>query len=135
MPLIPWNDRLSVGIESIDEQHKILLNMLNTLNDALENGQANEVLAKIFEGLAVYTVKHFGYEEELFAQHGYDESQAHKNEHEALIQQVEELQQKMLDGDFIIGVEVMAFLKEWLTNHILKTDMAYAQFLVSKGVT
>ena len=135
MPLIQWNDQLSVGINSIDEQHKKLINMINALNNALAEGQANEVLAKIFDGLAVYTVKHFGYEEELFAQYGYTESQAHKNEHQALIKQVQSLRQKMIDGDFMISVEVMVFLKEWLTHHILKTDKAYSRFLVAKGVT
>lgn len=135
MPLIQWNAQLSVGINSIDDQHKKLINMINALNDALAEGQADDILVKIFDGLAVYTVKHFGYEEELFAQHGYAESQVHKNEHDALIKQVIELQQKMNDGSFMIGIEVMAFLKEWLMNHILKTDMEYTQFLVSKGVT
>ncbi len=134
MPLIQWNNELSVGIASIDEQHKELINILNTLNDALEEGQASQMLAEIFDGLAAYTVKHFGYEEALFALHGYSESQAHKNEHSALINQVQVLRQKMLDGDFIICIEVMAFLKEWLTHHILITDKAYSQFLVDKGV-
>ncbi len=79
MPLIQWSDNLSVGIASIDEQHKKLLNMINVLSDALANGQANEVLVQIFDGLAVYTVKHFAYEEELFSKYGYEESEAHKN--------------------------------------------------------
>ncbi|MCU7939344.1 MAG: bacteriohemerythrin [gamma proteobacterium symbiont of Bathyaustriella thionipta] len=134
MPLIQWNNELSVGINSIDEQHKKLVNLINELNDALQSGKANQVLAGIFDGLAVYTINHFGYEEELFAQYGYPESQAHKNEHRVLIQQVNDLQEKMNQGDFMISVEVMVFLKNWLINHILKTDKAYAQFLKDKGV-
>ena len=135
MPLLEWSDELSVGINSIDDQHKKLVNMINALNDALAEGKADELLVKIFDGLAVYTVKHFGYEEDLFAQHGYQESEAHKNEHQALIAQVKNLQDKMNEGDFMISVEVMAFLKDWLTNHIMKTDKAYAPFLIDKGVT
>ena len=49
--------------------------------------------------------------------------------------QVQKLQQKMVEGDFMISVEVMAFLKDWLTNHILITDKAYGPFLIDKGVT
>lgn len=134
MPLIQWNDELSIGINSIDEQHKKIVNMINVLNDALQSGKADKVLAKIFVELAVYTSTHFGYEEELFTRYGYSESQAHKNEHHALLQQVNDLQQKMQEGDFMISVEVMLFLKEWLINHILKTDKAYAVFLKDKGV-
>jgi len=107
MPLIQWSNQLSVGIASIDEQHKKLVNMINVLNDALEEGQTNEVLGKIFDSLAVYTVKHFGYEEELFAQHGYGASSEHKLEHEALLKQVGDLQQKMQDGYFIVSVVLL----------------------------
>ena len=133
MSLIQWNDELSVGIQSIDEQHKKLLDMINALNDALEAGKSEEILEKIFADLTDYTVKHFGYEEELFAKYGYAEEQAHKNEHAELIQQVQELQQKRAAGDFMISVEVLVFLKSFLLNHIMKTDKAYAPFLIEKG--
>lgn len=134
MPLIPWNDELSIGINSVDEQHKTLVNMINILNDAMAEGQTNEVLTKIFDDLALYTVQHFGYEEELFTRYGYAESQAHQHEHDELVKQVQELQQKMNNGDFMISVELMVFLKDWLMKHILKTDKAYAPFLIEKGV-
>lgn len=135
MPLLQWNDELSIGIHSVDEQHKQLVNMINNLNDALAEGKGNDVLNNIFSELTDYTVKHFGYEEEMFAQYGYIEADNHKHEHEALITQVKRLQEKMNAGDFMISLEVMMFLKEWLINHILKTDKAYAPFLISKGVS
>jgi len=133
MPLIPWNDELSVGVNSLDEQHKQLVAMINELNDAFEKGKSDEILAKVFDELAVYTIEHFGYEEELFARYGYSESQAHKKAHEVLIKQVQDLRQKLNDGEFMISLEVMLFLKDWLTNHIMKTDKAYAPFLIEKG--
>ena len=135
MPLIQWNNELSVGINSIDEQHKILVNMINALNEAMISGQTKQILAEILDGLAAYTVNHFGYEEDLFAQYGYSQSQAHINEHNSLMEQVKNLQSKMDNGDFMISVEVMIFLKGWLINHILKTDKAYAEFLRDKGVS
>lgn len=135
MPLLTWNNALSVKINSIDEQHKKLVNMVNALNDAVEKGETHEVLHKIFTGLVLYTEKHFGYEEKLFAEHGYQTTAEHVEEHEALKTQALELKAKMDTGDFMIGVEVLAFLKDWLTNHIMKSDMAYSDFLVSKGVS
>lgn len=134
MALITWTDELSVGIDSIDTQHKKLINMINSLNDALENGSANYVIHKIFDGLAVYTIVHFNYEEKLFEQYGYENSAEHKEEHAELKEQVIELQKKMEDGNFMISIELLSFLKSWLTNHILKTDMAFSEFLISKGV-
>ena len=71
MPLIEWTDELSVGIESIDEQHKKLVNMINALNDAMLTNSSNELLGTIFTGLAAYTQKHFAYEENMFAEYNY----------------------------------------------------------------
>ena len=134
MALITWSDEFSVGVPSIDEQHKKLVNMINGLNDSLEKGEANEMIVKIFNGLAVYTQKHFAYEEELFAEHGYPAQASHKQEHDDLINQVVELKKKLDAGDFMIGAELMSFLKKWLTNHILGSDKQYSGFLVQHGV-
>lgn len=135
MPLIEWSNELSVGIESIDEQHKKLVNMINALNDAMLTGSSNELLGKIFTGLATYTQKHFSYEENMFAEYGYSDSQEHKRQHDELIAQVVELKEKfMVNPQGTISADLMQFLKRWLTNHIMRTDKEYTEFLLSKGV-
>lgn len=134
MALMAWSDDLSVGIVSIDDQHKKILSMINALNEAMETGNQDDVMLKVFSGLAVYTQKHFAYEEELFAKHGYVESALHKTEHEALLKQVTDLKKKLDAGEARVGVELMQFLKKWLTNHIQKTDKKYTSFLTAKGV-
>ncbi|MCP3689332.1 MAG: hemerythrin family protein [Gammaproteobacteria bacterium] len=135
MSLISWSPQLSVGIDSIDEQHKKLINMINALNDALNSGESKEVMVKIFDGLVVYCDKHFTFEEDLFNTHGFAGGSAHKNEHDKLRSQVVELKRKLDGGNFMIGLELMGFLKDWLTNHIMKSDKAYVSDLTSKGVT
>ncbi len=135
MSLITWNEQLSVGINSIDEQHKKLINMINALNDGLNDGESREVMVKIFDGLVVYCDKHFKFEEDLFKTHDFSGGDGHKDEHDKLRQQVLDLKQKMDGGNFMIGLELMGFLKEWLTNHIMKSDKAYVEYLTGKGVT
>ncbi len=135
MSLITWSPQLSVGINSIDEQHQKLINMINALNDALNSGESREVMVKIFDGLVVYCDKHFTFEEDLFGTHGYAGGAAHKAEHDKLRQQVMDLKHKMDGGNFMIGLELMGFLKDWLTNHIMKSDKAYVPDLTGKGVT
>jgi len=135
MPLIEWSADLSVGINSIDEQHKKLVNMINALNDAMLTGSSNELLGKIFTGLAAYTQKHFAYEENMFAEYGYADSEKHKRQHSELIAQVVELKQNFIENpQATITTDLMQFLKRWLTNHIMKTDKEYTEFLLSKGV-
>ncbi len=135
MPLIEWTAELSVGIDSIDEQHKKLVNMINALNDAILSDSSNELLGKIFTGLTTYTQKHFAYEETMFTEYGYPDSQEHKRQHSELIAQVVELKEKYLENpQGTISADLLLFLKRWLTNHIMKTDKEYTEFLLAKGV-
>lgn len=135
MPLIEWTAELSVGIDSIDEQHKKLVNMINALNDAMLTNSSHELLGKIFTGLAAYTQKHFAYEENMFAEYGYADSEEHKRQHNELIAQVIELKEKFIaNPQRIMSADLMLFLKRWLTNHIMRTDKEYSEFLISKGV-
>jgi hemerythrin len=135
MPLIEWTAKLSVGIDSIDEQHKKLVNMINALNDATLTNSSDELLGKIFTGLAAYTQKHFIYEENMFAEYGYPDSEEHKRQHNELIAQVVELKEKFIENpQGTMSADLMLFLKRWITNHIMRTDKEYAEFLISKGV-
>ncbi len=135
MALIEWSDTMSVKIPSIDAQHKKLVEMLNTLHESIVKGNAKEVLSDVFDSLAQYTVEHFEYEGKLFKEFGYEDSEKHTIEHQDLVKQVVELKQKMESEEgFMLGLEVMTFLKKWLTEHILGSDMDYSSFLVSKGI-
>ncbi len=135
MPLMEWTDKLSVGVPSIDAQHKKLVSMANTLYDAMKAGHGKEILDETLAGLINYTVTHFKYEEKLFAQTGYPATAPHLKQHEDLTKQVLAIQEKMKKGvSFAQSMEVMEFLKNWLTNHILVSDKAYGPYLTSKGV-
>ncbi len=134
MSLIVWTDSLSVGISSIDEQHKVLIKIINDLNEAMERNDTDAIMKDIFQRLTDYTHVHFKYEEDIFEQYGYEDSPAHKAQHEALICTLNDLKQKLDSGEHKIGIEVMQFLNRWLTDHIMKTDHAYTEFLVSRGV-
>jgi len=133
--LINWSDTLSIGIESIDTQHKQLVKIINKLNDALEQGQANDVIGEVLADVAGYTEMHFGYEESLFKKYDYPETETHIQAHKDLIASVLELQEKLQQDDFMVGVETMSFLKDWLTGHILKADKAFAPHMIERGVT
>jgi len=135
MSVIVWSEELSVGIDSIDQQHKILIGLINDLNTAMAKGEANETIGDILLRLSEYTVHHFSYEEELFEQYDYPNSAKHKCHHCELIDQISALKERFeteLSGS--VALEIMQFLKNWLTNHIMKTDKAYSEFLISKGV-
>ncbi len=134
MPIIDWDAKLSVNINIIDEQHKKLVGLVNALYDAMKEGKAKDILGNLLTELVSYTDYHFKTEEELFKKHGYPESAAHKLEHDKLRKEVLDLKAKFDQGEMIITVEVLYFLRDWLGKHILGSDKKYSPFLISKGV-
>lgn len=134
MALITWGPNLAVGVKEIDDQHQKLVQLANDLNDAMNQGKGNEVIAKTLKELVQYTIYHFSTEERLMDQHKYSQSAEHKKQHKDLVQTVKTLVAKLDKGDAALTTEVMNFLREWLTKHILHTDKAFARELNAKGV-
>jgi len=129
-----WTDELSVGISEVDTQHKKLIAMINSLNEAIAEGRAREAIQKVIDELADYTVSHFGMEERYFKQYNYPEYTAHKGLHDRFVAKVNEAREGLTKGRAMIGRDIMIFLKEWLVEHIMKTDKRYAPFLRKHGV-
>lgn len=135
MPLMSWNDNLSVGVKVLDDDHKKLIGLLNELHDGITGGQRQEALGHVLHELITYTKTHFQREEELFARTGYPEAAAHKKEHDSLVQKAVDLQNRFKQGGTsMLSLETMSFLKSWLTQHIQGNDKKYSSHLKSKGV-
>jgi hemerythrin len=131
---MPWNDELLTGITDVDTQHKWLVDATNRLHDELSKPQSDPaVVGDILEGLVDYTFNHFIMEEELFERLGYPESAAHKAQHNVFTARISDLLERHERGEIASG-EALELLKDWLIQHIMKTDKAYVPFLQSKGI-
>ncbi|HEX9079405.1 MAG TPA: hemerythrin domain-containing protein, partial [Desulfuromonadaceae bacterium] len=64
----------------------------------------------------------------------YPEYAKHKGEHEKLVKQVLELQQKFQAGNAMLTMSVLSFLKEWLVKHIQGEDKKYGVYFNEKGI-
>jgi hemerythrin len=136
MALMMWTEKLSVGVGALDDDHKRLISMLNELYDAMQAGHGKDSLGRILNELVRYTKVHFAREEEFFAKTGYPASAAHKGEHDALTSQVLDVQRQYEGGAAAtLSLEVLRFLKTWLTNHIQGSDQKYRAHLNAKGIT
>ena len=135
MPLMTWTDDFSVNVSQVDSQHMKLVELLNTFHDAMKLGKGKEAMGKTFSELLDYTVYHFGTEEDFFKRYGYPEFASHKKEHEALTKQALELSERFSQGEAVLSAETMTFLKNWLHDHIMKSDKKFGPFLNSKGIS
>ena len=134
MALVEWKNTYSVNISEIDNQHKKLIGLINEFHDAMIISKGREILSKILKELIDYTEYHFATEEKYFDQYGYPESEIHKGQHRKLIKKANELQMKHESGEYVITLDVMNFLRDWLQDHILGSDKLYSNYLNSKGI-
>lgn len=126
--LFQWSNTLATGVAKFDGQHKILINMINDLHNAMSEGKGKEMLLKTINGLIKYTVEHFNEEEKAMIANNYQGYNDHKKEHENLKTSVTEFMKKY-DKNEVTTVDLYKFLTDWVKNHIVVTDKKYGPFL------
>jgi len=130
---LKWTEELSVGVEQLDEDHKKLINILNTLFTAGFAGVGDEVLEKTLNELEDYTRIHFEREEGYLEKHDYPSLEPHKFQHRKLTKELKEYTDKVrISGTSGLSADVMMFLRGWLVNHIKEHDHQYVEYLRGK---
>lgn len=124
-----WSPDYSVNIKTIDDQHRELVNILNRLFIAVSRREGDKAIAGILDALLCYTRTHFALEERLMQQANYRDYEAHKQEHNKLIAQLDQLCRKHMLEEKPIYFEMMSFLKTWLKEHIQGVDRKYSTAL------
>ncbi|MEO5367014.1 MAG: bacteriohemerythrin [Magnetococcus sp. WYHC-3] len=132
--LMVWGNYLKVGVEFIDYDHRRLVEMINQLFACLITGAGRDKVGRIIDDLVDYTKYHFKREEDQFGPKGYPETAAHKAQHVKFTSGVVAFQKEFHEKGAPLTNEVLGFLKDWLVEHILNTDVKMARFLRSNGV-
>lgn len=134
MAFMTWNDSLSVKIDSIDNQHKKLIEMINDFYDNVSKRSNDELISKLVNGMKTYTLMHFRTEERYMQQFNYPNYEQHKKEHDAFISKVNELEEKIKKGTAILSFEITTFLKDWIKKHIQEEDKQYTNLFLKNGL-
>lgn len=135
MASMQWNETLSVGVKTLDDDHKKLVDMINELVDGITSNRRQEALSQVLDNLIHYTRFHFRREEEYLTRTGYSATDHHIKKHRELIRQVTDLQARFKSGGpSLLSLEVMKFLTEWLTHHIMVEDKSYRAHLNAHGI-
>jgi len=135
MVLFAWDAKYSVGVKELDSQHKVLVDMLNDLYDAMQTQKATAVIGGIISKLVSYTKTHFATEERLMERCSYPELASQQREHAKFTEKVMAFKNDFDAGKVTMTVSVTAFLKDWLSSHILGTDKKYGPYMNSKGIS
>jgi hemerythrin len=133
MALLTWSSKYSVKVESLDRQHTVLFGILNDLHEAMMKGQAQKMTGELLRKLVKYTREHFTAEEALMVSTGYPELAQHRIKHRDLIKQVDEFSACYERGETSLNLQLMNFLRDWLSNHIQNEDQKYCPWMNDHG--
>lgn len=127
------------GIPVMDAQHKILIDLIESaealLENAKEGGDCIDEVVGILEELEAYTVTHFEDEEKMLLAVNYEGFEEQHMEHTFFIKKVEKALAADIEGDPIDYLKnLCAFLKNWVTHHILDVDVKYVTLLRDKNI-
>jgi hemerythrin-like metal-binding protein len=128
MALIAWNDTLLIGVETIDRQHRQLVDILNRLHDALQHGVQPRDITRALSDVKGYTQYHFSAEERLMQESAYPELEAHIQLHRAFQTKLAQLEADATGGKVMVNIRLLLLLKDWLAHHILEPDKDFGVF-------
>lgn len=129
MSIILWHNSYSIGVDLLDQQHKILLNNINELYEAQKTSTSQAVIKDVIKKLYDYTVFHFKNEEEMQIGCNYDKYDKNKKEHEFFISKINEFSKDFQNNNLLLSLKTLDFLKDWMISHILGTDKEFGEFL------
>lgn len=133
MGLFAWRSEYSIKHDHLDSQHKELFRLAEELHAAMMSGSAKSILRETLKRLIDYTRSHFRDEEAMMLKAGYPQYYPHKAQHDKFTAHVLELQNGFEAGGIAVTVETLRFLRDWLENHIMRTDKTLASFFENKG--
>lgn len=132
MKVYEWSPKLSLKIDIVDQEHKEIYNRINHLSDMLYDDTTEEAIGKTLEDLAEYVIKHFETENKLLEEYQYPKLELHRAEHNKFRTKIKALLNIYFDGRYALSIDTIHFLRDWLTNHIRTSDMAYAAYINEK---
>jgi hemerythrin-like metal-binding protein len=132
--IITWKSCYETGNATFDAEHRALVNALNDLHVAMREKRGDEVLLPLLTTLNTYIRKHFQHEEETMLRYRYPGMEAHIKAHGSFKNTVKDFQEQVLTGYSGLSPELYKYLRDWLLNHIVKTDSQFGNFLREKNI-
>jgi len=130
--LFVWNQTYELGIQTIDEQHKKWLGIMNKLYNSFVKKEASDKVLSIIKEMEDYTIYHFSSEERFFKQFGFIQESAHLKLHNDFKLELKKLKTEYEKSPLSLTYKLMTFMQNWLRIHILEADKQYVSLLKGK---
>jgi hemerythrin len=129
MPLLFWDDKYLIGIKHLDDDHRLLVKILNELcglyvSHRFKDGKVEAMLDSLF----TYSVEHFASEENWMREANFPGLEIHTLDHGRFVSRLSEFSRKVKHEGGVLTLDMISFLRVWLVSHILQTDSALGEF-------
>ncbi|MCG7894597.1 MAG: bacteriohemerythrin [Candidatus Thiodiazotropha taylori] len=128
MPIV-WKKEMAVHNQIIDDEHKLLICLINGVEIALRAENHGMMVLFLVRELKTYTKDHFSAEEKIMLEHDYAGFSEHKRAHQDILQQIQELEEsirKAVDNEQALDAEelnLIGLLRSWIIDHVLQVDL------------
>lgn len=133
-PLVTWKDSYALGMIEIDEQHRMLFEIMNNMWQAIVHNEKQSAMVDILQSLELYTVRHFAEEELFMKSFDYPNFDKHILLHQHFIQKIANEKERVARGEKP-SLDLLHFLRDWLLNHIQVQDKHYADYFSQQQKT
>ncbi|MEI7961390.1 MAG: bacteriohemerythrin [archaeon] len=134
MVFLKWSKELSVHMKEIDDQHKILIGLINSAYSIDKKSKDyKKKLGVVLNELVEFSRVHFSTEETYFQKFNYPFANEHIIAHEKLIIKVLQFKDRFDSKDEDILDDLTFFLTDWLKNHLMKHDFKYSKYFKEHG--
>ena len=124
MQFFSWSDALAIGHDDIDADHQDIFEIANRLQEEMQGEEPeHSIVGEVLVELIEHTGGHFQREEALMEAIGFPQLEQHRLEHKQLMEKVNTLHRRYMDGRGDVVAEVYDFLRRAMVPHILRSDM------------
>ena len=124
---LKWEDKYSVGVVELDDQHKRMFAVINELLESINTGTTEEHIGNIIESLVKYKIFHFSTEEKYFKEFNYEGAEDHIIKHKEFNEKLTKMKEKYTEYSVEFAFELIDFLEDWLLDHLMTTDQKYKE--------
>jgi|SRR6516162_7859648 hemerythrin-like metal-binding protein len=121
-----------IGEQTIDTEHDLQMQLLDSLSHALEKGADFSSLRHVLEQFIEFSDMHFLSEQLVMRLHSYPAYETHLAEHTRLMKKVREIRESVLHGEKLPSLQLVRELRDWLLAHIATEDVAFGEYLKKK---
>ncbi len=125
--MLVWDHKWTLGVESIDLQHRCFIDLINRIHVETESEDATHQTRLINE-LGSHAQQHFMSEENIMHKVDFPGMEKHCESHQELLGQLNG-QIGLYLVDMLDAEEIVSYLTGWLISHVMTEDKEFSSFI------